>query len=264
ECHVRLESDVSLDLLGFEDDWHSSSSSESDPSTHPSPYLKATQVPFMKHSSLYSNGTIMPFGQDELSLAAFDAAMLKAASTISSPTNPASPLTLNPSVTTNSAPVSDVETGLDTPVTSAPSTPKPKSRKRPASATSSGRASKKIATGGSRIRSLNSSAASSRASSDTEGGESVPSEQREKPYRCPVEGCGKAYKNPNGLKYHNLHGHCNTGADGDVTPRPHLCTYENCGKSYKNMNGLKYHIQHTHLPRPSTTPSTPMHTAVQS
>ncbi|KAF9326933.1 Transcriptional regulator of ribosomal biogenesis proteins [Podila minutissima] len=30
----------------------------------------------------------------------------------------------------------------------------------------------------------------------------------DKPYRCTVLGCDKSYKNPNGLKYHSLHGHC--------------------------------------------------------
>ena len=37
----------------------------------------------------------------------------------------------------------------------------------------------------------------------------------EKPYRCTYPGCDKAYKNANGLKYHNLHGHCE-GDEEDV------------------------------------------------
>ncbi|KAF8924729.1 Transcriptional regulator of ribosomal biogenesis protein, partial [Dissophora ornata] len=72
----------------------------------------------------------------------------------------------------------------------------------------------------------------------------------DKPYRCTVLGCDKAYKNPNGLKYHNLHGHCtgNNGCDGDsaVESRPYVCTFLECGKRYKNLNGLKYHIEHSH------------------
>ncbi|KAK9694667.1 Transcriptional regulator of ribosomal biogenesis proteins [Basidiobolus ranarum] len=35
----------------------------------------------------------------------------------------------------------------------------------------------------------------------------------EKPYKCPVPGCEKSYKNANGLKYHKLHGHC-SNSDG--------------------------------------------------
>jgi transcription factor SFP1 len=38
-------------------------------------------------------------------------------------------------------------------------------------------------------------------------------DKNDKPYRCTYPGCDKAYKNPNGLKYHNLHGHC--GGDED-------------------------------------------------
>ncbi|KAG9068943.1 hypothetical protein KI688_009833 [Linnemannia hyalina] len=69
-----------------------------------------------------------------------------------------------------------------------------------------------------------------------------------KPYRCSVMGCDKAYKNPNGLKYHNLHGHCsNSLGDGDSPEsKPYVCTFLECGKRYKNLNGLKYHIEHTH------------------
>ena len=69
-----------------------------------------------------------------------------------------------------------------------------------------------------------------------------------KPYRCSVLGCDKAYKNPNGLKYHNLHGHCSNGLNDQDGPesKPYVCTFLECGKRYKNLNGLKYHIEHTH------------------
>lgn len=85
-----------------------------------------------------------------------------------------------------------------------------------------------------------------------------------KPFKCPVIGCEKAYKNQNGLKYHKQHGHQNQqlkeNADGTfsiVDPitsipypgtvgmekeKPYRC--EVCGKRYKNLNGLKYHRQH--------------------
>ncbi|KAG7195229.1 Transcriptional regulator of ribosomal biogenesis proteins [Scheffersomyces spartinae] len=86
-----------------------------------------------------------------------------------------------------------------------------------------------------------------------------------KPFRCPVIGCDKMYKNQNGLKYHRLHGHQNQmlqeNPDGTIsvidpelnTPyldgasmekdKPYRC--EVCGKRYKNLNGLKYHRGHT-------------------
>ncbi|PRT54144.1 Transcription factor SFP1 [Wickerhamiella sorbophila] len=86
-----------------------------------------------------------------------------------------------------------------------------------------------------------------------------------RPYRCPVIGCDKTYKNQNGLKYHRLHGHQNQtlhlNEDGTYsiidplsnTPypdgmgmekdKPYRC--EICGKRYKNLNGLKYHRAHS-------------------
>ncbi|EEB08108.1 transcription factor Sfp1 [Schizosaccharomyces japonicus yFS275] len=77
----------------------------------------------------------------------------------------------------------------------------------------------------------------------------------DKPYKCPVEGCDKAYKNQNGLKYHKLHGHCSPITTPTPTPvpmqgfvvenKPYRC--ELCNKRYKNLNGLKYHRSHSHL-----------------
>ena len=85
-----------------------------------------------------------------------------------------------------------------------------------------------------------------------------------KPFRCPVIGCEKAYKNQNGLKYHKQHGHQNQqlkenddgtfsivdpltsipypGTIGMEKEKPYRC--EVCGKRYKNLNGLKYHRAH--------------------
>jgi len=108
----------------------------------------------------------------------------------------------------------------------------------------------------------------------------------DKPFKCPVVGCEKAYKNQNGLKYHKAvgtfaghmqarlvtdpvqHGHTNQqlhdNADGTFsivnpetcTPypgtlgmekeKPYRCEY--CGKRYKNLNGLKYHRSHSTHP----------------
>ncbi|KAG0275725.1 hypothetical protein BGZ95_008436 [Linnemannia exigua] len=71
----------------------------------------------------------------------------------------------------------------------------------------------------------------------------------DKPYRCSVDGCDKAYKNPNGLKYHHQHGHCSvpgSSEDDKSNVKPYRCTFLDCGKCYKNLNGLKYHIEHSH------------------
>ncbi|ORX60619.1 hypothetical protein DM01DRAFT_1332745 [Hesseltinella vesiculosa] len=69
----------------------------------------------------------------------------------------------------------------------------------------------------------------------------------DKPYKCPVDGCDKAYKNPNGLKYHNQHGHCSLITEDENVAKPYQCTIGDCGKRYKNLNGLKYHIEHSHV-----------------
>ncbi|KAF2458174.1 hypothetical protein BDY21DRAFT_385311 [Lineolata rhizophorae] len=90
-------------------------------------------------------------------------------------------------------------------------------------------------------------------------------QQEVKPFRCPVIGCEKAYKNQNGLKYHKQHGHQNQqlkenedgtfsivdpvtsipypGTVGMEKEKPYRCDV--CGKRYKNLNGLKYHRQHS-------------------
>ncbi|ANZ75707.1 BA75_03144T0 [Komagataella pastoris] len=86
-----------------------------------------------------------------------------------------------------------------------------------------------------------------------------------RPFKCPVVGCDKTYKNQNGLKYHRLHGHQNQklhpnedGTFSVIDPesnapypdglglerdKPYRC--EVCGKRYKNLNGLKYHRGHS-------------------
>ncbi|KAG0054749.1 hypothetical protein BGZ83_010532 [Gryganskiella cystojenkinii] len=71
----------------------------------------------------------------------------------------------------------------------------------------------------------------------------------DKPYRCLVLGCDKAYKNPNGLKYHNQHGHSTIPGvteEDKTQSKPYRCSFLECGKCYKNLNGLKYHIEHSH------------------
>ncbi|CAG8506069.1 10242_t:CDS:2 [Dentiscutata erythropus] len=63
------------------------------------------------------------------------------------------------------------------------------------------------------------------------------------PYRCPVPDCTKAYKNANGLKYHNEHGH--TSNDG-ARQKPWPCRVENCHKAYGSKGGLIYHVNRNH------------------
>ncbi|KAI9722179.1 MAG: Transcriptional regulator of ribosomal biogenesis proteins [Chrysothrix sp. TS-e1954] len=84
-------------------------------------------------------------------------------------------------------------------------------------------------------------------------------------FKCPVIGCEKAYKNANGLRYHEKHGHASQklkqngdgtfsiinpetsqpypGTLGMEKEKPFRC--EACGKRYKNLNGLKYHRNHS-------------------
>ena len=109
----------------------------------------------------------------------------------------------------------------------------------------------------------------------------VPNEE-ERPFKCPVIGCEKAYKNANGLRYHekvcnhstifvrslliaSQHGHSTQklkdngdgsfsivdpvtsipypGTIGMEKEKPYRCDV--CGKRYKNLNGLKYHRNHS-------------------
>ncbi|KAL9059691.1 MAG: hypothetical protein Q9162_000992 [Coniocarpon cinnabarinum] len=87
----------------------------------------------------------------------------------------------------------------------------------------------------------------------------------DRPFKCLVVGCEKAYKNANGLRYHERHGHSTQtltkNADGTLSivnpetgeafpgtvgmekEKPYRC--EACGKRYKNLNGLKYHKNHS-------------------
>lgn len=100
----------------------------------------------------------------------------------------------------------------------------------------------------------------------------MPPVEEPKPFKCPVIGCEKAYKNQNGLKYHKTHGHTSQqlhengdgtfsivnpetsapypGTLGMEKEKPFKCDV--CGKRYKNLNGLKYHKQHSPLCDPET------------
>lgn len=68
-----------------------------------------------------------------------------------------------------------------------------------------------------------------------------------KRYICPVPGCGKRYKNVNGIKYHAKYGH---RKDTNRPKKAHKC---HCGKSYKSPSGLRHHIvtQHSTGPKHS-------------
>lgn len=67
-------------------------------------------------------------------------------------------------------------------------------------------------------------------------------EKDDRPYKCKVTGCTKAYKNPGGLKYHMQHGHCEDTGDpemNNIIHKPYECAVPGCGRRYKNLNGLK-------------------------
>ncbi|EDO30319.1 predicted protein [Nematostella vectensis] len=68
----------------------------------------------------------------------------------------------------------------------------------------------------------------------------VPMDEGEgKRYVCPMPGCGKRYKNVNGIKYHAKNGHRNEHRP----KKQHKC---HCGKSYKTQNGLRHHMTNHH------------------
>lgn len=84
--------------------------------------------------------------------------------------------------------------------------------------------------------------ASECANSVSESGDEGGKDTDDRPYRCKLDGCEKAYKNPGGLKYHMQHGHCEDTGDpvmNNIIHKPFQCTVEDCGKRYKNLNGLK-------------------------
>lgn len=74
-----------------------------------------------------------------------------------------------------------------------------------------------------------------------------------KPWRCPNPGCNKAYKQSNGLKYHQQKGQCDFAIhdavdlglsieEAEERSRPFVCAVgAGCTKRYRQMNGLKYH-----------------------
>ena len=66
-----------------------------------------------------------------------------------------------------------------------------------------------------------------------------------KRYVCPVPGCGKRYKNVNGIKYHAKNGHRK-----DIKLKAHKC---HCGKSYKSPSGLRHHMMSHHQVTPKHT-----------
>lgn len=70
----------------------------------------------------------------------------------------------------------------------------------------------------------------------------IADDRDDRPYKCKIAGCNKAYKNPGGLKYHLHHGHCEDTGDpemNNIMHKPYQCTVIDCGKRYKNLNGLK-------------------------
>ncbi|XP_065843416.1 juxtaposed with another zinc finger protein 1-like [Oscarella lobularis] len=79
-----------------------------------------------------------------------------------------------------------------------------------------------------------------------------------KPFLCPVPGCGKRYKNANGIRYHTKHGHAesttpvsSTGAPPATTTsrlgvgaRKHQC--ETCRRVFRHQAALREHVAAEH------------------
>ena len=61
----------------------------------------------------------------------------------------------------------------------------------------------------------------------------------DKPFICPVQGCGKRYKNVNGMKYHARNGH----KTEKKVKKMHKCA---CGKSYRSSSSLRQHQANHH------------------
>eukprot|EP00123_Amoebidium_parasiticum_P006399 comp17349_c0_seq1/m.16615 comp17349_c0_seq1/g.16615 ORF comp17349_c0_seq1/g.16615 comp17349_c0_seq1/m.16615 type:complete len:244 (-) comp17349_c0_seq1:319-1050(-) len=80
------------------------------------------------------------------------------------------------------------------------------------------------------------------SNSSVSGSSFKPVDDSEKPYVCPIPGCGKRYKNPNGIKYHTIHGHTNEV----LLKKPYKCYLAGCCKRYKNTSGLKQHFNQSH------------------
>ncbi|KAJ1956278.1 hypothetical protein IWQ62_005339, partial [Dispira parvispora] len=64
----------------------------------------------------------------------------------------------------------------------------------------------------------------------------------EKPFPCPVEGCGKSFSRPDSLATH-------VKTHSDV--RPYVCSYRGCGKSYYHGRSLRKH-EKSHVSRRHT------------
>jgi len=65
------------------------------------------------------------------------------------------------------------------------------------------------------------------------------------PYKCAIPGCPKVYKNANGLKYHNEHGHASQSGNG-TREKPWACHIVGCLKTYSSKGGLIYHVKRCH------------------
>ncbi|KDQ13682.1 hypothetical protein BOTBODRAFT_33384 [Botryobasidium botryosum FD-172 SS1] len=82
----------------------------------------------------------------------------------------------------------------------------------------------------------------------------------EKIYRCALEGCGKGWKNINGIQYHlqiskahfvqaiktSLASSSESPLSESSQKKLHRCTHPGCPNVYKQAAGLKYHLAHGH------------------
>jgi len=97
----------------------------------------------------------------------------------------------------------------------------------------------------------------------------------DRPFRCALAGCGKSWKNLNGLQYHlqistahfrhalSSSFSAQTSTEGGEPPlaptranceaeasdeakRTYLCHHPHCFKAYRQLSGLRYHLKHGH------------------
>lgn len=74
---------------------------------------------------------------------------------------------------------------------------------------------------------------------------SLEDSEGKKRYMCTVPGCGKRYKNINGIKYHVKNGHNKKEINGgnNEVRKSYIC---HCGKAYKSQSGLRHHQNTQH------------------
>jgi hypothetical protein len=80
------------------------------------------------------------------------------------------------------------------------------------------------------------------------------SEEEDRPWKCPVEGCGKTYRFKGDLKYHAQHKHMElpdlpaqiSRPRSDKVGKEYPCPWQSCASGFKWERDLKRHIKVKH------------------